>query len=232
MGGDGLTGAVAGELRGTATACSASSPAGAGTTSRASSAIPPTRSAAVRRAGDRRASGASTSRRPAAARTSDPRAPASTPTSTRSPTRRGSSSATLVYIYGVLRAMRGWQPAGWEVVGRRRARTRSPGTRSRSRTPASSAAGCSWCPTRWSTTACSTSSLIARPVQARLPARPAAGVQGHALPATRRLTLVQGREVTFSADRPFTAYADGDPIAELPDDGARAPGALRVVAPR
>ena len=30
------------------------------------------------------------------------------------------------------------------------------------------------------------------------------------------VTLLQGREVTFGADRPFTAYADGDPLAELP----------------
>jgi diacylglycerol kinase family enzyme len=46
------------------------------------------------------------------------------------------------------------------------------------------------------------------------------------------VTLVQGREVTFSADRPFTAYADGDPIAELPVTVRVLPGALRVVAPR
>jgi len=41
----------------------------------------------------------------------------------------------------------------------------------------------------------------------------------------------RGREITFSADRPFTAYADGDPIAELPVTVSVAPGALRVIAP-
>jgi YegS/Rv2252/BmrU family lipid kinase len=46
------------------------------------------------------------------------------------------------------------------------------------------------------------------------------------------VTLLQGREVTFGADRPFTAYADGDPIAELPTTIRALPGALRVVAPR
>ena len=46
------------------------------------------------------------------------------------------------------------------------------------------------------------------------------------------LELVQGREITFSADRPFTAYADGDPIAELPVTVRVLPGSLRVVAPR
>jgi YegS/Rv2252/BmrU family lipid kinase len=46
------------------------------------------------------------------------------------------------------------------------------------------------------------------------------------------VTLLQGREVTFRADRPFTVYADGDPIAELPATVRALPGALRVVAPR
>jgi YegS/Rv2252/BmrU family lipid kinase len=44
--------------------------------------------------------------------------------------------------------------------------------------------------------------------------------------------VVRAREVTFSADRPFTAYADGDPIAELPVTVRVLPQALRVVAPR
>jgi YegS/Rv2252/BmrU family lipid kinase len=46
------------------------------------------------------------------------------------------------------------------------------------------------------------------------------------------VTLLQGREVTFGADRPFIAYADGDPIAQLPTTVRALPGALRVVAPR
>jgi YegS/Rv2252/BmrU family lipid kinase len=46
------------------------------------------------------------------------------------------------------------------------------------------------------------------------------------------LTLARGREISFRADRPFTAYADGDPIGELPLTVRVLPGALRVVAPR
>jgi YegS/Rv2252/BmrU family lipid kinase len=45
------------------------------------------------------------------------------------------------------------------------------------------------------------------------------------------LELLRGREVTFSADRPFAAYADGDPIAELPATVRVRPGALRVLVP-
>src|SRR3954454_23204628 len=43
--------------------------------------------------------------------------------------------------------------------------------------------------------------------------------------------VLRGRSVTFSADRPYTAYADGDPIAELPVTVRVRPGAMRVLAP-
>jgi YegS/Rv2252/BmrU family lipid kinase len=43
--------------------------------------------------------------------------------------------------------------------------------------------------------------------------------------------LHRGREVVFRADRPFTAYADGDPIADLPATARVVPGALRVIVP-
>jgi diacylglycerol kinase family enzyme len=45
------------------------------------------------------------------------------------------------------------------------------------------------------------------------------------------LHILPAREVTFRADRPFTAYADGDPIAELPVTVRVVPGCLRVLAP-
>jgi len=45
------------------------------------------------------------------------------------------------------------------------------------------------------------------------------------------LTFLSGRRVSFHADRPFTAYADGDPIAELPATVEVVPGTLRVLAP-
>jgi YegS/Rv2252/BmrU family lipid kinase len=43
--------------------------------------------------------------------------------------------------------------------------------------------------------------------------------------------LLRAREVTFSADRPFTAYADGDPIGDLPATVRVLPRALRVLVP-
>ena len=45
------------------------------------------------------------------------------------------------------------------------------------------------------------------------------------------LTFLRGREVTFEADRPFAAYADGDPIADLPVTVRVVPRALKVLVP-
>lgn len=41
----------------------------------------------------------------------------------------------------------------------------------------------------------------------------------------------RGREVRFAASRPFTLYADGDPISELPADIRVLPAAVRVLVP-
>jgi YegS/Rv2252/BmrU family lipid kinase len=45
------------------------------------------------------------------------------------------------------------------------------------------------------------------------------------------LHLLRAREVAFEADRPFTAYADGDPIADLPVTVRVLERTLRVLAP-
>jgi YegS/Rv2252/BmrU family lipid kinase len=43
--------------------------------------------------------------------------------------------------------------------------------------------------------------------------------------------LLQGREIQISADRPFTVYADGDPIGELPVTIHCRPAAVSVLLP-
>jgi YegS/Rv2252/BmrU family lipid kinase len=45
------------------------------------------------------------------------------------------------------------------------------------------------------------------------------------------IDLLRGRSVSFHAYRPFPAYADGDPIADLPATVDVLPGTLRVLAP-
>jgi YegS/Rv2252/BmrU family lipid kinase len=44
-------------------------------------------------------------------------------------------------------------------------------------------------------------------------------------------TLLRGREITLRADRPFVPYADGDPVSELPVTVRVVPRSLRVIAP-
>jgi YegS/Rv2252/BmrU family lipid kinase len=45
------------------------------------------------------------------------------------------------------------------------------------------------------------------------------------------VSVERAREVLIEADRPFTMYADGDPIAELPTLVRALPGAVRVIVP-
>jgi YegS/Rv2252/BmrU family lipid kinase len=47
----------------------------------------------------------------------------------------------------------------------------------------------------------------------------------------RDVHVLRGREVQISADRAFTLYADGDPIAELPARVRALSGAIRVLTP-
>ncbi|QEC50801.1 diacylglycerol kinase family lipid kinase [Baekduia soli] len=45
------------------------------------------------------------------------------------------------------------------------------------------------------------------------------------------VTVLRGPEVRIAADRPFTVYADGDPIGELPVTVRAVPGAIHVLLP-
>jgi YegS/Rv2252/BmrU family lipid kinase len=48
----------------------------------------------------------------------------------------------------------------------------------------------------------------------------------------RAVRVVRTRELHISANRPFTLFADGDPIAELPATVRVLPGAVRMIVPR
>jgi YegS/Rv2252/BmrU family lipid kinase len=45
------------------------------------------------------------------------------------------------------------------------------------------------------------------------------------------VTVRRARELRIAADRPFTLYADGDPLAELPATVGTLPAAVRVIVP-
>ena len=46
------------------------------------------------------------------------------------------------------------------------------------------------------------------------------------------VTVLRAAQVEISADRPFTLYADGDPIGELPIAVRVLPKAVRVIVPK
>jgi YegS/Rv2252/BmrU family lipid kinase len=48
----------------------------------------------------------------------------------------------------------------------------------------------------------------------------------------RNVQVLRGTAVAIGADRPFTLYADGDPIAELPVTVRALPAAVRVIVPQ
>jgi YegS/Rv2252/BmrU family lipid kinase len=47
-----------------------------------------------------------------------------------------------------------------------------------------------------------------------------------------RVQMLSGKTVELSADRPFTIYADGDPIGELPATVSISPASLKVLVPQ
>jgi YegS/Rv2252/BmrU family lipid kinase len=48
----------------------------------------------------------------------------------------------------------------------------------------------------------------------------------------RGVEVLHARRLMLSADRPFTLYADGDPLGELPVTVTALPAAIQVIAPR
>jgi YegS/Rv2252/BmrU family lipid kinase len=48
----------------------------------------------------------------------------------------------------------------------------------------------------------------------------------------REVEVLRARTIAITASRPFTLYADGDPLAELPATVTVLPGAVRTIVPR
>ncbi len=135
----------------------------------------------------------------------------------------------LVYLYGTLRALRAWRPARWEVTldGRPRSFT------------GYSVAVCNSGVFGGGMHLAPDASLEDGELDVVLSEQASKLRFLRNLPKVFKGThldeptvhLIRAREITFSADRPFVAYADGDPIAELPATIRVLPGALRVLAP-
>jgi YegS/Rv2252/BmrU family lipid kinase len=136
---------------------------------------------------------------------------------------------TLVYLYATLRALRTWRPARWEVEIDGSGHAFS----GYSVAVANSGVfgGGMWLvPDAQLDDGLLDVVLMAdRPKGEFLRGLPKVFKGAHV--GEPGVTILRGREIMFRADRPFTAYADGDPIVDLPATVRVLPGALRVIAP-
>jgi YegS/Rv2252/BmrU family lipid kinase len=227
MGGDGLAGAVAGELRGT-DAVMALLPGGRGNDLARKLGIgqDPVAACDVVAAGrERRIDVAEAGGRTyvgilSAGFDSDVNAIAN---ATRLPL------GTLVYIYGVLRALRGWRPARWEVTIDGNEHT------FRGYSVAVANSGIFGGGMRLVPDADLEDGLLDAVFTGDTPKaaflRGLTKVFSGAHVDAPGFEIVRGREIAFGADRPFTAYADGDPLGDLPVTVRVVPRSLRVLAP-
>jgi YegS/Rv2252/BmrU family lipid kinase len=135
----------------------------------------------------------------------------------------------LVYAYGALRALATWRPAAFavEVDGRP---LRFTGFSVAAANAAAYGGGMLLAPGARLDDGALDVVLVARTSRLRfLRALPKVFRGAHVREPS--VTVLRGAEVRVRADRPFTVYADGDPIGILPITLRAVPGALRVLLP-
>jgi YegS/Rv2252/BmrU family lipid kinase len=136
----------------------------------------------------------------------------------------------LVYAYAAIRALAGWKPTRFEVV--------LDGTTHEFRGYTVAAAnspyyggGMKMAPSADPTDGLVDVILVEDTSKRRFAANlPKVFAGSHV--ELDSVSVHRAREVQISADRPFDVYADGEPITRLPATVKVIPGALRVVAPR
>jgi YegS/Rv2252/BmrU family lipid kinase len=135
----------------------------------------------------------------------------------------------LIYVYATLRALRGWRHARWQVVVDGEARSFT----GYSVAVANSGVfgGGMYLVPDASLEDGLLDVVLTRncPKRSYLATLPKVFKGTHVTSAD--LTFLRGREIAFHADRPFRAYADGDPIADLPVTIRVVPRALKVLVP-
>jgi YegS/Rv2252/BmrU family lipid kinase len=137
-----------------------------------------------------------------------------------------------VYGYGALRALLRWRPASFqlELFGREHASVRFSGYSAAFANSRCFGGGMQLAPGALLDDGLLDVVLIAQMARARYGWHLPKVFRGDHL----RLRTVQAhrvREAVIAADRPFTMYADGDPIGELPVRLRVLPSAIRMLAP-
>jgi YegS/Rv2252/BmrU family lipid kinase len=135
----------------------------------------------------------------------------------------------FVYVYAVLRALRAWRPARWEVVIDGAAHSFT------GYSVAVANSGVFGGGMYLAPEAKLDDGLLDVVMIGDIPKRKYLGSLPKVFTGAHvrepGIEICQASEVAFHADRPFNVQADGDPIADLPATVRVQPGALRVIAP-
>jgi YegS/Rv2252/BmrU family lipid kinase len=135
----------------------------------------------------------------------------------------------LIYVYSTLRALRGWRQARWQVVVDGEALSFS-GYSVAVANSGVFGGGMYLAPEASLDDGLLDVVMIGACAKRRYLANLPQVFKGtHVTSDT--IKFLRGREIAFHADRPFRVYADGDPIAELPVTIRVVPRALQVLIP-
>jgi YegS/Rv2252/BmrU family lipid kinase len=136
----------------------------------------------------------------------------------------------LVYAYGALRALAAWKPARFEIDLDSGERFSFPGYSVGACNTKAYGGGMFVAPAAEIDDGLLDVVMYSQGTKRRFLYNVTKSFQGR-LQDSPSVHAVRAREVRISADRPFTMYADGDPIAELPATVTTRHRALRVIAP-
>jgi YegS/Rv2252/BmrU family lipid kinase len=136
----------------------------------------------------------------------------------------------LVYVYGLLRAIAGWQPAAFTVtVDGGEPRTVSGYTVAAANSRYYGG-GMMLAPDATLQDGMLDVIMITQVPKLRFLARAPTVLTGDHV-RLDNVEVLRARTIEIAASRPFTMYADGDPIAELPVTVSVVPGAVRTLVP-
>jgi YegS/Rv2252/BmrU family lipid kinase len=136
----------------------------------------------------------------------------------------------LVYAYGLLRALAGWRPATFTVAVDGAAARSVSGYTVAAANSRYYGGGMMLAPDATLEDGILDVVLILETPKLRF-LRHAPAVFTGAHVRLENVELLRGRTIEISASRPFTMYADGDPIAELPATVSVLPAAVQTLVP-
>jgi YegS/Rv2252/BmrU family lipid kinase len=136
----------------------------------------------------------------------------------------------LVYAYGALRALASWKPARFEVELDGRERIAFSGYSVGACNTKAYGGGMFVAPEAEIDDGLLEVVMYSEGTKRRFLYNVTKSFQGR-LQESPSVHVVRAREVRISADRPFTMYADGDPIADLPATVSLRHRSLRVLGP-